>query len=227
MKFPAVDVGLPEGCENTDLITSHEIEGEMTKFFSLATTMHQQPLEKLLQECHPDCLTIDMFLPWTTNAATKFGIPRLVFHGISCFSLCTLDCLNIYMPYKKSSSDSKLFVVPELPGDIKFRSKHLPEYVKQNVETDFTRLIQKVRESSLKIFGIVVCRMERKTYFSVTSITSEIPHYERLCKSCQVNTKSPRWKKRKRELCYFNNKNLHLHIGYVPIYINRGSDYFF
>ncbi|XP_061949956.1 scopoletin glucosyltransferase-like, partial [Populus nigra] len=156
IKFPAVEVGLPEGCENTDSITSHETKREMTKKLFMATTMLQQPLEKLLQECHPDCLIADMFLPWTTDAVAKFGIPRLVFHGISCFSLCTSDCLNKYMPYKKSSSNSELFVVLELPGDIKFRSKHLPEYMKQNVETDFTRLIQKVRESSVKIFGIIV-----------------------------------------------------------------------
>lgn len=156
IKFPAVEVGLPEGCENADSITSHETQGEMTANFFMATTMLQQPLEKLLQECHPDCLIADMFLPWTTDAAAKFGIPRLVFHGISCFSLCTSDCLFRYKPYKKVSSDSELFVVPELPGDIKFTSKQLPDYMKQNVETDFTRLIQKVRESSLKSYGIVV-----------------------------------------------------------------------
>ncbi|XP_034923218.1 scopoletin glucosyltransferase [Populus alba] len=156
IKFPAVEVGLPEGCENADSITSHEAQGEMTTDFFMATTMLQQPLEKLLQECHPDCLIADMFLPWTTDAAAKFGIPRLVFHGISCFSLCASDCLNRYKPYKKVSSDSELFVVPELPGDIKFTSKQLPDYMKQNVETDFTRLIQKVRESSLKSYGIVV-----------------------------------------------------------------------
>lgn len=156
IKFPAVEVGLPEGCENADSITSHETQGEMTANFFMATTMLQQPLEKLLQECHPDCLIADMFLPWTTGAAAKFGIPRLVFHGISCFSLCTSDCLFRYKPYKKVSSDSELFVVPELPGDIKFTSKQLPDYMKQNVETDFTRLIQKVRDSSLKSYGIVV-----------------------------------------------------------------------
>lgn len=156
IKFPAVEVGLPEGCENADSITSHETQGEMTANFFMATTMLQQPLEKLLQECHPDCLIADMFLPWTTDAAAKFGIPRLVFHGISCFSLCASDCLNRYKPYKKVSSDSELFVVPELPGDIKFTSKQLPDYMKQNVETDFTRLIQKVRDSSLKSYGIVV-----------------------------------------------------------------------
>ena len=97
-------------------------QGEMTNFFFMATAMLQQPLEKLLQECHPDCLIADMFLPWTTDAAARFGIPRLVFHGISCFSLCTSDCLNRYKPYKKVSSASELFVVPELPGDIKLTS---------------------------------------------------------------------------------------------------------
>ncbi|KAJ6302502.1 hypothetical protein OIU77_016570 [Salix suchowensis] len=156
IKFPAVEVGLPEGCENAESITSHESEGEMTKKFFQATAMLQEPLEKLLQECHPDCLIADMFLPWTTDAAAKFGIPRLVFHGISCFSLCTSDCLMRYKPFKEVSSDSELFVVPELPGEIKLTSKQLPDFMKQNVETEFTRLIQKVRESSWKSYGIVI-----------------------------------------------------------------------
>uniref|UniRef100_A0A6N2LW59 Glycosyltransferase n=1 Tax=Salix viminalis TaxID=40686 RepID=A0A6N2LW59_SALVM len=156
IKFPAVEVGLPEGFENAESITSHELEGEMTKKFLQATAMLQEPLEKLLQEGRPDCLIADMFLPWTTDAAAKFGIPRLVFHGFSCFSLCTSDCLTRYKPFKEVSSDSELFVVPELPGEIKLTRKQLPDFMKQNVETEFTRLIQKVRESSWKSYGIVI-----------------------------------------------------------------------
>ncbi|KAJ6310499.1 hypothetical protein OIU76_015263 [Salix suchowensis] len=53
----------------------------MTKNFIVATTLLQEPFEKVLQEIHPDCIVADMFFPWATDAAAKFGIPRLVLPG--------------------------------------------------------------------------------------------------------------------------------------------------
>ena len=56
---------------------------------------------------------------------------------------------------------------------------------------------------------------------------SDIPQYKRFCKSYQVNAESQDEKRKEKKLCSFNNENLDLHISYVPIYISRGSDYFF
>ncbi|KAJ6948948.1 scopoletin glucosyltransferase-like [Populus alba x Populus x berolinensis] len=83
IKFPAAEAGLPEGYENTDAF----IFSEMTAKFIKATTLLQAPFEKVLQECHPDCIVADVLFPWATDAAAKFGIPRLVFHGISDIKL--------------------------------------------------------------------------------------------------------------------------------------------
>lgn len=85
IEFSTVETGLPEGCENADLIISQAMGWDMLKNFFVATTILQEPLERLLEEIHPDCLIADMFFPWTTDAAAKFGIPRLVFHGTSFF----------------------------------------------------------------------------------------------------------------------------------------------
>ncbi|KAF2294724.1 hypothetical protein GH714_015731 [Hevea brasiliensis] len=75
LKFPPVEAGLPEGCENVDSITSHNGSFELIFRFNKATTMLQEPLEMLLQECQPDCLVADLLFPWATDAAAKFGIP--------------------------------------------------------------------------------------------------------------------------------------------------------
>lgn len=88
--------------------------------------MLQEPLEKLIQESQPDCLVADMFLPWTTDVVAKFGIPRLVFHGTSFFSLYIGECLRLYEPQKKVPSFSEPFAVPNLPGDIKLTRNELP-----------------------------------------------------------------------------------------------------
>ncbi|GAV90448.1 UDPGT domain-containing protein [Cephalotus follicularis] len=156
LKFPAVEAGLPEGCENVDTITSNEPNKGLLTKFAVATSMLQEPLEHLLQECRPDCLVADMFFPWANDAAAKFGMPRLVFHGTGFFPLCVSECIKLYEPHKKASSDSEPFVVPGLPGDIKLTRKQLPDFVFEDIQDDRTRFFKQVKESDLKSYGIVV-----------------------------------------------------------------------
>lgn len=101
--FPSSKAGLPNGCENVDSIPSPE----WFPTFCLATKMLQEPLEELLLEQHPDCIVADMFFPWATDSALKFGIPRLVFHGTCFFSLCATECMRLYQPFRSVSSDSE------------------------------------------------------------------------------------------------------------------------
>ncbi|KAL6270451.1 hypothetical protein ACE6H2_027362 [Prunus campanulata] len=121
IKFPSQEAGLPEGCENLDSLPTPEFANN----FSKALGLLQEPLERLLLEDQPSCLVADMFFPWATDAAAKFGIPRLVFHGISFFALAASDCVRRYQPFKNVSSDSEPFVIPNLPGEIKMtRAQH-------------------------------------------------------------------------------------------------------
>ncbi|KAM3742882.1 hypothetical protein ACB098_07G101700 [Castanea mollissima] len=128
IKFPAVEAGLPEG------YMSHK--------FIQATKMLQQPLEQLLEEYQPSCLVADMFFPWATDVAAKFGIPRLVFEGFSFFS--------------KVFSDSEPFVIPSFPGEIKLTRMQLPDFTLQEVETDISKLFKEAIESELTSYGVVV-----------------------------------------------------------------------
>lgn len=117
LKFPAVEVELPDGCECTDIISSSQ-EGnkwELIKKFNQAISMLQQPFEQLLQECKPDCLVADVKIPWATYAANKAGIPRLVFHGSGFFSISAAESLRLYDPCNKVESDSEPFELPNFP----------------------------------------------------------------------------------------------------------------
>ncbi|WRX31211.1 hypothetical protein QQP08_023698 [Theobroma cacao] len=89
IKFPSAEAGLPQGCENVSSITSPEMS---LKFFKALSLLHR-PLEELLEQRRPDCLVADVTFPWATDIATKFGIPRLVFHGTSCFALSVFESL--------------------------------------------------------------------------------------------------------------------------------------
>ncbi|KAJ0077101.1 hypothetical protein Patl1_35487 [Pistacia atlantica] len=49
--------------------------------FCKAISLLQQPFEQLLEECHPNCIVVDMLFTWASDSAAMFGIPRLCFHG--------------------------------------------------------------------------------------------------------------------------------------------------
>ncbi|OWM83710.1 hypothetical protein CDL15_Pgr004140 [Punica granatum] len=148
IKFPSVEAGLPEGCENLD--------GDMMDKFIKAIRLLQQPLEQLPREHCPDCLVADIFFPWATDVANKFGIPRLLFHGTSFFSLCASECIRLYEPHKKLSSDYEPFVIPNFPDSIELTRAKLPEYLRCDNETDLTKLICDSKESELRSYGIIV-----------------------------------------------------------------------
>nr|XP_023912781.1 scopoletin glucosyltransferase-like [Quercus suber]XP_023913374.1 scopoletin glucosyltransferase-like [Quercus suber] len=152
IKFPAVEAGLPEGCENIESLTSLE----MVQNFIKATKMLQQPLQQLLQDHQPSCLIADDFFPWANDVAAKFGIPRLVFNGTSFFSLTICHAMRLYEPHKKVSSDSEVFVIPNFPGEIKLTRKQLPNFTQQEVETDITKLLKEITEAELSSYGVVV-----------------------------------------------------------------------
>ena len=83
IKFPAKEVGLPEGCESNYLAVTNE----MRQKFVAAAAMFDQPLEQLIMEHRPNCLVADTYFSWSTQVAARFGIPRLIFHGTSFFAL--------------------------------------------------------------------------------------------------------------------------------------------
>ncbi|KAL4347571.1 hypothetical protein GQ457_17G011350 [Hibiscus cannabinus] len=121
LKWPCVEAGLPEGCENLESIpTSHGVRWDMIRNFFTAIDLFQQPFEQLMQQCKPDCIVVDLFFVWATDTAHKFGIPRLMFNGSGFLSLCISDSINLYQPHKRVESDSEPFVIPNLPGDINY-----------------------------------------------------------------------------------------------------------
>ncbi|CAI9104600.1 OLC1v1003306C1 [Oldenlandia corymbosa var. corymbosa] len=154
IKFPSSDSGLPEGIESFDQLKSDDL----LPTFILATTKLQEQLEQLLEECRPHCIVADMFFPWATEAAAKFDIPRLVFGGTSTFAMSAMESLRRNRPYDHVSSDSEPFVVPEIPHEIKMTRGEISVFERQRDEqdTDLTRLFNRVRESDVNCYGVVV-----------------------------------------------------------------------
>ncbi|CAD6233030.1 unnamed protein product [Miscanthus lutarioriparius] len=84
LRFPAVEFGLPEGCENVDMIKSRDL----FKNFMDACAALREPLVAYLsqQRQSPSCIISDMMHWWTGDIAREFGIPRLTFNGFCGFA---------------------------------------------------------------------------------------------------------------------------------------------
>nr|TKS08115.1 hypothetical protein D5086_0000107650 [Populus alba] len=152
IKFPSAEAGLPEGCENLSCINSWDMHANFLK----AMSMLQQPIEQLLEECHPHCLVADMTFTWATEVADKLRIPRLYFNGTCCFSMCVLDSLLRYEPHRRVDSDFEPFIVPGLPDQIKTTRQQLAEYLKQTTEHEFTKMVNQISESEARSYGVLV-----------------------------------------------------------------------
>ncbi|KAF7849611.1 hypothetical protein BT93_L0485 [Corymbia citriodora subsp. variegata] len=148
--LPLKEVGLPEDCDNLNKITTEEIH----KQFMRAIMMLDQQLELLIEKLAPDCLVSDIFLPWTNEIATKWGIPRLVFHGTSAFSIAGMECVALYEPHKKVSCDLEPFVIPNFPGEITMSRMQLPDFYRE--ETEFTKFFKEAKESEKQSFGVIM-----------------------------------------------------------------------
>ncbi|KMT01178.1 hypothetical protein BVRB_9g224300 [Beta vulgaris subsp. vulgaris] len=151
-KFPAQEVGLPEGFENLEQVLRPEF---FDKFFE-ATELLNEQLEKYLEKVRPNCLVADMFFPWATDSAAKFNIPRLVFHGTSIIALCAEEIIRLYEPFNNVSSDEEPFVLPLLPHEIQLRRSQISEGLTENEETDYKRKIANIKESELKSYGVII-----------------------------------------------------------------------
>ncbi|KAL3721742.1 hypothetical protein ACJRO7_034134 [Eucalyptus globulus] len=148
--LPLKEVGLPEDCDNMNKVTTVEIR----KQFFRAIKMLDQQLERLIEKLAPNCLVSDMLLPWTTEIAAKWGIPRLVFHGTSAFSIASMECVRLYEPQKRVSCDSEPFVIPNFPGEITMSRMQLPDVYRE--ETEVTKLLNVMMESEKRSFGVIM-----------------------------------------------------------------------
>ncbi|KAK6778488.1 hypothetical protein RDI58_025206 [Solanum bulbocastanum] len=155
--FPSLEAGLPEGCENFDMLPSMDLG---LKFFD-ATKRLQPQVEEMLQEMKPSpsCVISDMCFPWTTNVAQKFNIPRIVFHGMGCFSLLCLHNLKDWEGLEKIESDTEYFRVPGLFDKIELSKNQLGNTARPRNE-EWREISDQMKKAEEEAYGIVVNSFE-------------------------------------------------------------------
>ncbi|XP_057973843.1 soyasapogenol B glucuronide galactosyltransferase-like [Malania oleifera] len=147
LNFPSREVGLPEGIENFNAITSPE----MTAKIYHAVALLQNPMEQLIRRHSPDCIVSDTFLPWTVDVAEDLGIPSLSFNPTSVFFRCVSHSMKLYCPHEKVEHENESFVIPGLPDPIQMKRSQVQDYLKN--KTRYGDLINRITESELRSYG--------------------------------------------------------------------------
>ncbi|KAI5427842.1 hypothetical protein KIW84_033029 [Lathyrus oleraceus] len=79
LNFPSEQAGLPDGCENFDMVDiSKDIMYSLFHAVSLLHKSAEELFDKLSPK--PNCIISDFCIPWTCQLAEKHQIPRISFH---------------------------------------------------------------------------------------------------------------------------------------------------
>ncbi|KAJ4808735.1 Glycosyltransferase [Rhynchospora pubera] len=125
LKFPCAQIGLPDECENFDLI-----DGSYFLPFYGVYNLLRDPLEQYLlaHQIPPSCIISDGCNPWTAEVARRLCIPRLVFHGPSgLFALCNYN-ISKHKILHHLTDYSEQFVVPDMPLTLRFTKANAPNF---------------------------------------------------------------------------------------------------
>ncbi|KAH7572932.1 hypothetical protein JRO89_XS03G0037000 [Xanthoceras sorbifolium] len=150
VQFPCQEAGLPEGCENFDLLPSTHL---IPNFF-IAINLMQLPTEKLLEEMAPPpgCIISELCFEWMTDTACKFNVPRIVCHVMSFFSLLCKHNLRINKVYKNITSNSEYFTIPGLPDQIEITKAQLPELMSEELDA----YAEKIWAAEMASYGVIL-----------------------------------------------------------------------
>ncbi|KAJ7972315.1 Glycosyltransferase [Quillaja saponaria] len=154
VQFPFEEAGLPEGCENIDMLPSADLGTN----FSTAIKLMQKPAEELFEilTLKPNCIISDMCIPWTAQIAKKHHIPRIAFHGFSSFALLCLH--NVYNSKVQlpASLDPKLKDFTEqrlMDADVNSEGVIINTF--EELEKEYVKGYKKVRKDKARCIGPV------------------------------------------------------------------------
>ncbi|PUZ58302.1 hypothetical protein GQ55_5G498100 [Panicum hallii var. hallii] len=169
LNFPAVEFGLPNGCENADMIQSRDL----FKNFMEACAALREPLTAYLRQQHPSpsCIISDMSHWWAADIAREFGIPRLTFNGF-----CTFASLVRYIIVRDNllehvEDENELINFPRFPTPLQLTKEKCPgslsvyglEQIRKNIYEEEIRSSGVVMNSFQELEALYIESFEQIT----------------------------------------------------------------
>ncbi|KAK4272813.1 hypothetical protein QN277_021317 [Acacia crassicarpa] len=157
LQFPCREVGVPEGCENLDMLSIDDVD-VIFNFFD-GIKMLQIQAEELFEELtpQPSCIISDMCFPWTIHIAQKQGIPRIAFHGFSCFCLHCSHKIRTSKILESVTSESEFFAVPDIPHHIEVNKAHIPVKMEHERVKGF---YEQMVDAETRSYGVIINTFE-------------------------------------------------------------------
>nr|KYP70997.1 Cytokinin-O-glucosyltransferase 1 [Cajanus cajan] len=153
--FPSKEVGLPEGCECFDMLPSNN----MTYKFYQAVNMLHEPAGEMFEALtpKPSCIISDFCIPWTTQVAEKYRIPRISFHGFSCFYLHCLHQIHTSKVCESITSESEYFTIPGILDQIQVTKEQAIMNSNSDEMNDFW---EQRSLAEMKSYGVIINTFE-------------------------------------------------------------------
>ncbi|CAO2185888.1 unnamed protein product [Urochloa humidicola] len=151
LHFPAVEFGLPDGCENADMIPSKIF----FKNFMEACAALGQPLTEYLrqQRPSPSCIISDAAHWWTADIAREFGIPRLTFNGFCCFASLARYIIVHDNLLEHVEDENELINFPGFPTPLQLTKERCPGSLSVY---GLEQIRKKINEEEIKSNGVVI-----------------------------------------------------------------------
>ncbi|KAK1290388.1 UDP-glycosyltransferase 73B5 [Acorus calamus] len=154
LPFPT-SPSLPSLCESTDHLPSLDL---YPTFLNLTKNL-SRPFHALLQNLSssaqlPLCVISDFFMGWTLDSCRAFGVPRLVSHGMSVFSMSICKSLWAHGPAWPNDGP---FSVPGAPEHLRFTIADLPLTVRcVDPDNPVVRFLAETGEADAQSWGVIV-----------------------------------------------------------------------
>ncbi|XP_028778570.1 UDP-glycosyltransferase 90A1 [Neltuma alba] len=151
--FPANVPEIPAGVESTDQLSS------MSLFYKFTSaTVHMQPHFERMLETLPriSFMVSDGFLWWTLHSASKFGIPRLVYYGMSSYAVAVCREAAISGIFNGPQPDDESVKLNRFPWIWLSKNDVEPEFRNPDPKSLSFEFHMNVFSSTSQSFGMVV-----------------------------------------------------------------------
>lgn len=137
LQFPSYQSLLLAGVESADALPC----ASLYPAYLHATTLLKEPFAEFLVSLPstPLVLVSDFFLGFTHCVAADISVPRVVFHGTSCFAMATMRALCTNLP--AGVKPGALFHVPGMPEHVAITAEEIPDTVAKFAPTSSSKML--------------------------------------------------------------------------------------